>query len=149
MATEWVRVPDLTLHHISLSSLLIGEREITNGGDNGDAVQFQKAALKIDKRFPQGARLRFLAFIYNIARGTVSQSPQVEVRVALFHSNKAVVSTPPFTIDTRGVEDQARIPYAGEFNLALLPKGHYLLRVTADDRIAKTEASREVTFEIE
>lgn len=149
VATEWVRIPDLASHHLSLSSLLIGERDIANSDKMGGAVEFQKAQLKIDKRFVQGSRLRFLTFVYNAARGSASQSQQLEVRVELFHDNRAVVSTTPVAIETKGVDDPARIPYAGEFNLASLSKGRYLLRVTVTDRSAKTNASREAAFEIE
>ena len=149
VATDWVRIPDLASHRLSLSSLLIGERDITNSVKKSDAVEFQKAQLKIDKRFLQGSRLRFLTFVYNAARERAGQSPQLEVRVELFHNNRAVVSTPALAIETKGVDDPARIPYAGEFNLALMPKGHYLLRVTVTDRSAKTNASQETAFAIE
>jgi len=129
---------------------LIGERDIVNSvGNSHDAVEFQKAHLKIDKRFSQGSRLRFLTFIYNAAGAAKSQSPQLAVHVELFHDNKAMVSTPPFDIQTTGVEDPARIPYAGEFNLASLPKGQYLLRVTVTDRSAKTNATQQAGFTIE
>jgi hypothetical protein len=148
-ANQWVRLPDLTSGRLSLSSLLMGERDITSAAKTSDAVEFQKAQLKIDKRFVQGSRLRFLTFVYNAARARAGQSPQLEVRVELFHDNRAVVSTPALAIETKGVEDQARIPYAGEFNLASLPKGHYLLRVTVTDRSAKTNAAQEAAFTIE
>jgi hypothetical protein len=149
VANQWVRLPDLASHRLSLSSLLMGERDITTADKTRDAVAFQKAQLKIDKRFVQGSRLRFLTFVYNAARGSADQSPQLEVRVELFHDNRALVSTSALAIETKGVEDPARIPYAGEFNLASLPKGRYLLRVTVSDRGAKTNAAQEATFEIE
>jgi VWFA-related protein len=148
-ANQWVRLPDLASRRLSLSSLLIGERDITSAGKTSDAVEFQKAQLKTDRRFVQDSRLRFLTFIYNAARGSVTQSPQLEVRVELFHNNRAVVSTPALAVETKGVEDPARIPYAGEFNLASLPKGSYVVRVTVTDRSAKTNASQEAAFTIE
>jgi hypothetical protein len=148
-ANQWVRLPDLASHRLALSSLLIGERDITSAGNTSDAVEFQKAQLKIDRRFIRNSRLRFLTFVYNAAGGKTGQSPQLEVRVELFHDNRAVVSTPAFAIETKGVEDPARIPYAGEFNLASLAKGSYGLRVTVTDRSAKTNASQQAAFEIE
>jgi hypothetical protein len=105
--------------------------------------------LKIDRRFVQNSRLRFLTFIYNAAPDNSNQLPRLNARVDLFHGNKAVVSTPTFAIETKGVEDLARIPYAGEFNLASLPKGHYRMRVTVIDLSAKAYASQETSFEIE
>jgi len=149
MAMQWVKVPDLGSHSLALSSLLIGERELTHTPRSGDAVQFQKAQLKIDRRFVQNSRLRFLTFVYNAARDTINQSLRLNARVDLFQGNKAVVSTPTFVIETAGVEDLARIPYAGEFNLASLPKGHYRMRVTVIDLSAKAYASQETSFEIE
>jgi VWFA-related protein len=149
MAMQWVKVPDLGSHSLALSSLLIGERELTHTSGSGDALQFQKAQLKIDRRFVQNSRLRFLTFIYNAAPATGNQSPRLSARVDLFQGNKAVVSTPTFAIETNGVEDPARIPYAGEFNLASLPKGHYRMRVTVIDLSAKSYASQEASFEIE
>ena len=149
MAMQWVKVPDLGSHSLALSSLLIGERELTHTSRSGAAVQFQKAQLKIDRRFVQNSRLRFLTFIYNAAPDTGNQSPRLSARVDLFRGNKAVVSTPTFVVETNGVEDLARIPYAGEFNLASLPKGHYRMRVTVIDLSAKTYASQETSFEIE
>jgi VWFA-related protein len=147
MATQWIKVPDLASRQLALSSLLIGEREIMNRGR--ETAQAQKAQLNIDRRFDHGSRLRLLTFIYNAAPGTISQSPQLNARVDIFHGNKAVVSTPTFAVETKGVEDSARIPYAGEFNLASLAKGNYRLRVTVIDLSSKTYASQETNFAIE
>ena len=149
MAVQWVKVPDLGSHDLALSSLLIGERELTQTARSGSAEQLQKAQLKIDRRFIQNSRLRFVTYIYNAARDATNQSPRLNARVDLFRGNKAVVSTPAFVIETRSVEDPARIPYAGEFNLASLPKGRYRMRVTVIDLNAKAYASQETAFEIE
>jgi len=149
MASQWVKVPDLGSHSLALSSLLIGERELTRTPASGDAVQFQKAQLKIDRRFVRNSRLRFLTFIYNAASDAVNQAPRLNARVDLFQGNKVVVSTPSFAVETRSVEDPARIPYAGEFKLAALPKGHYRMRVTVIDLSVKTYASQETSFDIE
>jgi len=146
MAMQWVKVPDLASHSLSLSSLLIGERELTSSAGR-NAVQFQKAQLKIDRRFVQGSRLRFLTYIYNATRGVSGGSPQLNAHVDLFRGNEAVVST--FVIETKDIDDMARIPYAGEFNLASLAKGRYRIRVTVIDLSAKTFASQEAAFEIE
>lgn len=149
MAMQWVKVPDLGSRSLALSSLLIGERELIQTARSGDADQSQKAQLKIDRRFVQNSRLRFVTFIYNAARDETNQSPRLNARVDLFRGNKAVVSTPAFVIETKGVVDPARIPYAGEFNLASLPKGRYQMRVTVIDLNAKAYASQRTSFEIE
>ncbi|MGH9931342.1 MAG: VWA domain-containing protein, partial [Pyrinomonadaceae bacterium] len=148
MAMQWVKVPDLASHHLALSSLLIGQREMKDNGPR-DAAQFQKAQLKIDRRFVQGSRLRFLTYVYNAASGAIGQSPQLNARIDIFRGNDPVVSTPAFAIETKEVEDAARIPYAGELNLASLAKGNYRIRVTVIDLSAKAFASQEASFEIE
>ena len=148
MAMQWITVPDLAAHHLALSSLLIGERDII-GTANRSNAELQKALLKIDKRFVQNSRMRILTFIYNGARDAANQSPKLSAHIDVFHGNKVVVSTPSFAVETISAEDPARIPYAGELNLASLPKGHYRLRVTAIDLSAKAYASQEATFEIE
>jgi hypothetical protein len=149
MAMQWVTVPDLALHHLALSSLLIGERDLAGPVNKSNAAQIQKAQLKIDKRFVQDSRLRVLTFIYNAAHDATNQFPRLSARIDLFHGNKLIVSSPTFAIETSSAEDPARIPYAGELNLASLPKGHYRIRVTAIDLAAKAFASQEATFEIE
>ena len=148
MAMQWVKVPDLTSHQLALSSLLIGQRGATDKG-SGDAVASQKAQLKIDRRFVQGSRLRVMTFIYNAAPGAIGQSPQLNARIDIFRGNDPVVSTPAFVIETKGVEDTARIPYAGELSLLSLAKGDYRIRVTVIDLSTRTFASQEAAFEIE
>jgi VWFA-related protein len=149
MTMQWVTVPELESHHLALSSLLIGERDISSSANRGNAAQLQKALLKIDKRFLQNSRLRVLTFIYNATRDANNPSPRLNARIDVFHGNKVIVSTPTFVIDTANAEDPARIPYAGELNLTSLAKGRYRLRVTIIDLGAKAFASQEAAFEIE
>ncbi len=149
MAMQWVKVPDLTSHDLTLSSLLIGERELPHQAGSGDSLQSQKAQLKIDRRFVQNSRLRFATFIYNATRDATNQTTRLNARVDLFRGNKAVVSTPAVVVETGNGQDPARIPYAGEFNLASLPRGKYLMRVTVIDLNAKAYASQRASFEIE
>ncbi len=148
MAMQWVKVPDLGARRLTLSSLLIGERELTHAATPAEAMLSQKAQLKIDRRFVSNSRLRFVTFIYN-ARDEISQAPRLNARVDIFRGNKPVVSTPSLVIDTSNVADSARIPYAGEINLASLARGSYLMRVTVIDLNAKAFASQETAFAIE
>lgn len=147
-AMQWVKVPDLSSHRLALSSLLIGQRELTES-ESRNAAQFQKAQLKIDRRFAQGTRLRLFAFVYNASRGANNQPAHINAHVDIFRGNSAVISTSAFVIDTQNVEDPARIPYAGEVNLASLASGHYRIRVTVIDLNAKAFASQESSFQIE
>ena len=148
MAMQWVKVPDLGAKNLALSSLLIGERDLTQAAGPANALQSQKAQLKIDKRFAPKSRLRFVTFIYNASREAASPL-RLNARVDIFRGNKPVVSTPARLIETTSVADPARIPYAGELSLASLPKGNYRVRVTVIDLKAKAFASQETNFAIE
>lgn len=52
-------------------------------------------------------------------------------------------------VETAGAKDLARIPYAEDLTLALLPRGRYLLRVTVTDAVTRASAERQTDFEIE
>jgi hypothetical protein len=148
MAMQWVKVPDLGNKSLALSSLLIGERDMANDALPADALQQQKAQLKIDRRFVHNSRLRFVTFIYNATRDATNQT-RLNARVDLFRGNKPVFSTPAKMIDTKDAADPLRIPYAGEFNLASLSRGAYRMRITVIDLNAKAFASQETNFTVE
>jgi hypothetical protein len=147
MAMQWVNIPDLGSHKLALSSLLIGERDI-NPAAASKTANAQKAQLKIDKRFLQNSRMRVLTFIYNASADAANPAPKLSARIDVFRGNKAIVSTPTFIVDTKNAEDLARIPYAGELNLASLSHGRYRIRVTIIDLAAKAFANQEASFEI-
>jgi VWFA-related protein len=149
MSTQWLTIPDLTARHLTLSSLLIGERDINGSNTKETDSQIQKALLKIDKRFTQNSRMRVLTYIYNAASDPSNQSPRLNARIDLFSGNNLVVSTPALVVDTSDITDPARIPYAGELNLASLVRGNYRIRVTVIDLAAKAYASQEASFEVE
>lgn len=145
-STQWIEVPDLKTGRLSLSSLLVGERG--EGGATGAPQLLPKAQLKVDRRFARTAHLRFLIYIYNAARAAAPR-PQLQARVELLRADQTVVATLTRAVETAGVEDLARIPYAEELTLAALPRGRYLLRVTITDATARTNATQQADFEIE
>ena len=63
--------------------------------------------------------------------------------------DKTPVATIARDVETAGIEDLARIPYAEDLTLAPLPRGRYLLRVTVTDAAARASATRQSDFEIE
>jgi VWFA-related protein len=148
-ATQWIKVPNLSSHQLALSSLLIGERDAAGTATASNKVQSQKAQLRVDRRFATASRLRFLTYVYNAARSAGSASPQLEVHFEIFHNNQTIVSTTPRKIETTGIDDLDRIPYAGELSLFSMPRGHSILRVTVTDRVAGRSASQQVAIEIE
>lgn len=60
-----------------------------------------------------------------------------------------MVTGPVSKVVIDGNSDLARVLYAAEIVLKNLPGANYLLEVTVSDRIAKTGASQEITFQID
>ncbi|MGA9994588.1 MAG: VWA domain-containing protein, partial [Pyrinomonadaceae bacterium] len=149
-ATQWVEIPDLTKRQLSLSSLLIGERTINEAPEKTakDAAGVPQISISIDRRFAHTSRLRFVTYIYNAARSAAGTSADVAVQVQVFRDDQPVITAALHKIDTEGVPDPARLPYAAEVPLQGLPAGRYVLQVTVIDRTTKTSASQRTSFEI-
>ena len=150
-ATQWIEIPDLTSRQLSMSSVFLGERANEMGENKSETDDLPQAPLSIDRRSSANSRLRFLLYIYNAARETSassSASPDVALQIQVFRDNQPVLTTPLRKVATDGIADLARIPYAAELSLEGLPAGHYLLKITAIDRIAKTSTTQSVKFEI-
>jgi hypothetical protein len=137
-AAQWVEIPDLAKHQLSLSSLHIGAR----AGAAAQQVQFS-----VDRRFSRTAKLDFLAFIYN-ARPQGS-AVDLSANVRITRDGRAVVSAPPIKIAPPAQTDLARIPFTGVISLGQLPPGHYELELEVADNSAKTSAAQRVAFDIE
>ena len=60
-----------------------------------------------------------------------------------------VVTTALRKVSTEGVQDLKRLPYAAEIPLQGLATGHYLLQITAVDRVSKRSVYQQARFEIE
>jgi hypothetical protein len=149
-ATQWIEIPDLGTHRLSLSSVVIGEHapaapdETKKEQGNSDDVFFS-----VSRRFTRNSRLRFLMNIYNAARSKEGeQTPDVALQVQILRDNQPVLTTALSKVATTGVQDLTRLPYAAEIPLDSMPAGRYLLQVVVIDRIAKTSASQHITFEI-
>jgi hypothetical protein len=87
-------------------------------------------------------------FVYNATRSADSAKPDAAVQVQLLRDDQPVVSTPLRKVESEGIADLARLPYAAEVPLTGLPTGHYLLRVTVVDRISKRSTSQQSRFEV-
>jgi len=59
-----------------------------------------------------------------------------------------VITTALRKINTEGVTDLARLPYAAEIPLSELLPGRYLLQVTLIDRVSKQSTSRQTHFDV-
>ncbi|HJU55387.1 MAG TPA: VWA domain-containing protein [Pyrinomonadaceae bacterium] len=153
-AMQWIEVPDLSKHKLAMSGLLLGEAKkgaagaATEAASAAESADLAKALLSADRRFARTSKLRFLAFIYNAARGQDGATPpDVAIQVQIIRDDKPVVTTALRKV-TPGT-DLTRIPYAAELPLEGLTPGLYELKLTAIDRLGKSGTSQRAAFEIE
>jgi len=140
-ATEWIMVPELKPNHIALSSIFVGNHRPQGAVD-------AKVPLSINHHFSPDSRLRFFASIYNALRAN-GGAPDVTVQMQISRDDKVIATGPLVKVATDGVDDLTRIPYAAEVSLRMLSPGVYILRLTASDNVAKSQAAQQVRFVIE
>ena len=153
-AHAWIDVPDLLTKQLTMSSLLVGERERKNGTassptstDPSSSDNAMQVDVSVSRQFRRDSFLRFLVFIYNAAVSAEKQS-DLAVQVQLVRDDQPVMTTPLRKASMEGVTDFARLPYAAEVPLENLPLGHYVLIVTAVDRVSKKSTSQQTKFQI-
>jgi VWFA-related protein len=150
-ATEWIEIPDLSKQRLSMSSLIVGERkpDAQPTAEKRDETVVGGVPLSVDHRFERSSHLRFLVYIYNAQRGaTTGAQPDVALQVQIFRDDQPVITTPLRKLSMEA-QDVARLAYAAEIPLQDMSAGHYVLQVTAIDRIAKTSTSQRVRFEVQ
>lgn len=143
----WIEVPDLTKKQLTISSLLLGERgqTLANVSDTGDR---SPVALSASHRFKRDSTLRFLFFAYNMANSPADQKPDVAVQVQVLRDDQPVITTASRKINTEGVADMTRIPYAAEIPMSELLPGRYVLQVSVVDRVVKQSTTRKTHFDV-
>jgi len=144
----WIEIPDLTKGQLTMSSLLLGERNqgtMTNVSSAGEA---SPVLLNPGHRFRANSTLRFLVFGYNVKISDKEKQADLAVQVQVIRDDQPVVTTALRKVDTEGMADPARIPYAAEIPLAGFQPGRYILQVTFIDRISKESSSRQTHFDI-
>jgi VWFA-related protein len=147
-AQQWIEIPDLASHRLSLSSLLLNLQNVEVRGAEAasGAPQFQ---FSTDHRFARDSRLRYVTFIYNATRGEDGKSqPSLWLQARLLRGGQVVKSTrmQRVTVEPR---DATRIPFGGEIVLDSIPAGQYILEITVEDQIAKTSASQHTRITVE
>lgn len=146
---QWIEIPDLALHRLSLSSLLLGlqnveQRGPTTGGAGNPQVQFST-----DHRFARNSRLGLLIFLYNAARGEGGKSkPDATIEARLLRGTQ-VLRTMPMRRVSLEKQDPTRLPFGVEMPLDSLPSGQYVIEVIATDQNAKTSASQRAKITLE
>ena len=142
-ATRWIEIPDLASKKLTLSSMMLGGQFY--GADQksttGEQLQFS-----VDRRFPKGANLNFLMFIYN---ASASPAPDLEAQIRIVRNGKPVVSSPVLKVPVDAATDLARISYGANVGLRNLTPGRYLLEVAITDKLAKTTATQQAGFDIQ
>jgi VWFA-related protein len=148
-AHAWIEIPDLSAGQFAMSSLLLGQREASPGGNISiNAGQQQAVNLSVAHHFSPSGFLRFLLFAYNPGLSTTDHQPDLAVQVQVVRDGQPVITAPLKKISTEGVEDLKRVPYAAEITLADLSSGRYQLVVSIVDRISKRSATQQVRFDI-
>ena len=150
-AAQWIEIPDLASKHLTLSSLLIGAQFVASGEKPATKNGEEQMQFSVDRRFPRGSHLDFLTIIYNAARGN-NGAPDLDAQVQISRNGQAVITSPLRKVVTdanAANTDLTRIVYGADIGLQTLPPGRYLLQVNIFDLIAKANASRELSFEIE
>ena len=146
-AHAWLEVPDLTKKQLTISSVLLGERvpTLTNLTENSDS---SPVVLSASHRFKRDSTLRFLVFVYNMAPAPADQKPDVAVQVQVLRDDQPVITTAVRKLNTEGVADMTRLPYAAEIPMSDLGPGRYILQVSVIDRVVKQSTVRKTHFEV-
>lgn len=154
-ASQWIEIPDLSTHRLTLSSLLLIS-EVTGREAKPDATKpgapaaTPQVQFSVDRRFKKSSQLSFWIFIYNTLRaGNGSSPPDVTAQIEMVSNGKSIVKVPARKLDMVGMPDLQRIPYGGQFPLANLAPGRYDLNVTITDQLAKSSVSQHVSFQVE
>jgi VWFA-related protein len=143
-ALQWVVIPDLSTHKLTLSSLMLGGQLLETGSPkDGDAqVQFS-----VDRRFTRAARLEVWFFIYNAKRDAAG-APNLTVQTVVERDGRTVLSAAQRTL-SNGAPDPERIGVGEKLALRNLAPGRYDLRVTITDAIAGTIVTQSTDFEVQ
>lgn len=139
-AARWIVVPDLAGKELSTSSLLLGLQSISAAGQD-------RSQWSIDRRFAKSGHLRFMAFIYNAARGgdgKIDLAATIKIRQSGAAADGLVK-----TITIQPETDLERIPMIEELDLRTLAPGRYDLYVTIADRLSQKNASQHAIFFVE
>lgn len=153
-AQQWIEIPDLSKHELTLSSLLVGTKVVNapkpDASKPDPAAATPEVQFSVDRRFKKSSQLSFWIFIYNTTRGADgAAAPEVTAQIEMVSNGQTIVKTPLRKLNTAGMNDLQRIPYGGQFSLEKLPAGRYELNVTITDQVAKASASQHVSFQVE
>ena len=145
---QWILIPDLSKHELTMSSIIAGEVSASGANPTQNEPTASRMTQRADHRFHRDASLRFFAYLYN-ASVAGDAKPDAALQVQIFRDRQPVLTTPLQTVRATDPQSGNQLPCGGTVSLAGLSRGHYLLVVTAIDRVSKTSASQEMRFDIE
>ena len=149
-ARDWIVVPDLQTHQLTVSSLLLGGQVLETSTGQASKTDVPQIQFSVDRRFSRKSNLGFWLFIYNATPDTkIGGKPNLTVQVQVFRDGKSLVNPPPHKVPIDGTSDLQRIPYAGDVTLKSLNAGRYELKVTVSDLVASKTTSLTSDFEVE
>lgn len=143
-ALQWIVIPDLATHQLTLSSLLLGGQLLENVGRKDADAQVQ---LSVDHRFARAAQLGYWLFIYNAKRDAAG-APDLTVQTMVERDGRIVLASPQRRL-SNGAPDPERIAFGEQLTLKTLSPGKYDLRVTVTDNVAKASVSHSTDFEVQ
>src|SRR6185369_17054970 len=126
-----IEIPDLALHRLSLSSLLLGLQNVQQRGATTGAAGNPQVQFSTDHRFARNSRLGLLIFLYNAARGQSGKSkPDAMIEARLLRGGQ-VLRTVPMRSVSLDTQDLTRLPFGGEIPLDSVPSGQYVIEIIA------------------
>ena len=130
-----------------MSSLLLGEHTQPTLTNVSTTAEIKPIGISANHRFRRESNLRLLVFLYNTLPSPADQKPDAAIQVQVVRDNQPVITTALRKVNTDGVPDLGRLPYAAEIRLGELLPGQYVLQVTSIDRVSKQSASQQTHFE--
>jgi hypothetical protein len=141
---QWIDLPETAAAQFGLSSLFLGERR-EDAPIVGSTAAVHPVSVDVDHRFLRTAALRFQTYVYNAAPG--EQGPKVSIEAQVLRNRQQVMRVAPTNVPV--TNDPARLPYWSEIALRDLPRGQYVLLLTATDQVANRSASQRINFVVE
>jgi VWFA-related protein len=147
---QWIEIPDLTTHRLTLSSVIAGEpSRLMTAPVQNEQNRSTRIIVRPDHRFHRDSSLRFLVYIYNATRAPTDSKPDLVMQLQILRDRQPVITAPVKEIPTVSHQDPNLISSEADLSLESLTPGRYLLVVTVIDRLSKTSASQEMRFEVE
>jgi hypothetical protein len=140
---QWIVIPDLTAHRLTLSSLMVGGQVVDDTKNKAATPQVQ---LSVDHRFLRSDQLGYWIFVYNAKRDAgaatnlVAETQVVRDGKVVFTNRSKLSNDSP---------DRDRIPFAAALALNSLAPGSYELRVKIVDEVAGTSATESTDFVVQ